>query len=70
MKRTSSQTNDPEGPRRELEIDETELAVEDSYDGPDLTLEDKDEGDSDDGYRPFYWYNRDYNIPDECRFYL
>lgn len=23
----------------------------------------------DDVYRPFFWYNRGYNIPDECRLY-
>lgn len=25
--------------------------------------------DDEDAYRPLFWYNRDYNIPDECRFY-
>lgn len=63
MKRTSNQTNGPKDPREKLE-------VEDSYDEPDLMHRDRNVGDSRYRYRPFYWYNRDYNIPDECHFYL
>lgn len=53
--------SNPEDPKTTPKIDK-------SYDGSEL-IRDDSAGSDDDCYRPFYWNNPNYNIPDECKLY-